>query len=142
MGEQSLLLVIQFTREQHLARVGGDFTANGVVAGSVGPGSPRVLGQGCPAAPAAPLGNDCSRQRCQSFCASCLKSLRVCTLQSCGLLKQDQGKGMHVLDYAQGKPEVVSHSQISLPRRERAKNTAKTSTRKAICMKLKSLQAG
>lgn len=137
MGKQSLLLVIQFTREQHLARVGGgdfSFTANGVAAGSVGPG--------CPAAPAAPLGNDCSRQRCQSFCASRLKSLRVCTLQSCGLLKQDQGKGMHVLDYAQGKPEVVSHSQISLPRRERAKTTAKTPTRKAICMKLKSLQAG
>lgn len=116
VGEQSLLLVIQFTREQHLAHVGGrdfSFTANGVLVGSVRPGSPCVLGHGCLAALAARLGNDCSRQKCQSSCASCLKSLQVCTLQSCGFLKQYQGKGMHTQDYAQGKPEVVSHSQNS-----------------------------
>lgn len=43
--EQSLLLVIQFTRGQHLAHVArGDlsFTADEVLTSSVGPGSPRV----------------------------------------------------------------------------------------------------
>lgn len=132
VGEQSLLLVIQFTREQHLAHVGGGdfgFTANGVLAGSVGPGSPHVLGHGCLAAPAAPLGNDCSRQRCQSFCASCLKSLRVCTLQSCGFLKQYQGKGMHILDCARGKPEVVGHSQ-NTPQDRKSRKHCKDTSRK------------
>lgn len=99
VGERSLLLVMQFTREQHLARMGGgdlSFIANEVLTSSVGLGSPRVLAHGCLAAPAAPLGNDCLRQRCRSFWASCLKSLRVHALQSCGFLKQYRGAKVHM----------------------------------------------
>lgn len=105
-------------REQHLAHVGGGdfgFTANGVLAGSVGPGSPRVVGHGC-LAPAAPL----LKAEMSYFCASLLKSLRACTLQSSGFLKQYQGKGMHVLDYARGKPEVVrTFTQLSTGEKEK-----------------------
>lgn len=109
VGEQSLLLVMQFTREWHLAHMGGgdlSFTANEVLTSSVGLGSPRVLVHGRLAAPAAPLGNDCLRQRCWSFCASCLKSLRVHTLQSCGFLKQYREAKVHIMDYAGGEARL------------------------------------
>lgn len=92
VGERSLLLAIQFTREQHLAHIDGgelSFTADEVLTSSVGlGGSPRVLVHGRLAAPAAPLGNDCSRRRYWSFYASCLKFLSAHALQSCGFLTQ------------------------------------------------------
>lgn len=126
IGEQSLLLVIQFTKEQHLAHMAGrvfGFTANGALAGSVGPGSPHVLGHKCLASLAAPLGNDCSRQRCQISCASCLKSLWVCTLQSCEFLKQYQGKGMHT------RGKARNHSQNS-PQERKSRKHCKDTYRK------------
>lgn len=55
-------------------------------------------------------------------------------------LKQYQGKGMHILDYTREARSCQPFTDLS--KEKRAENTAKTPTGKAICMKLKSLQAG
>lgn len=78
----------------------------------------------------------------QSFCTSCLKSLRKHALQSCGFLKQYREAKVHMSWVMHRESQAQPATHRDLHSRERAENAAKTHTGKGTCMNQKSLQAG